>query len=140
MYVMKPPCEVVVKKVIPTVRALLARDLSNRYDMSQSKIANKLCITQPAVSQYLNSGEKVERVKETLKDSGLYSRLLELSDDMVNGNKRIEITKKYCEICKDMEKEEILTILNVDKNPIITEEECDECLEVRNETSEENEK
>ena len=131
---MLPPCEVVVKKIIPVVRSILATDLSNRYDMSQAQIAEKLSITQPAVSQYLNSGEKVEKVRDSLKENAIYSELQGLADDMAEDRMdSVEITREYCEICKSMDLEEILKIVDPESDANITEKECEECFEVRNE-------
>jgi predicted transcriptional regulator len=52
---MKSPCEEISKDLIPTARALLVKDLVERHNLSQVEIANRLVITQPAVSQYLRS-------------------------------------------------------------------------------------
>lgn len=52
---MKPPCEVVVRYLLPTVRALLARQLVERYDLNQAEVAGRLGTTQAAVSQYLSA-------------------------------------------------------------------------------------
>ena len=52
---MKTPCELVVGKILPTLRASVVRELSSRYRMKQSDIAKKLGITQASVSQYLSS-------------------------------------------------------------------------------------
>ncbi|MEM2906327.1 MAG: transcriptional regulator [Candidatus Bathyarchaeia archaeon] len=52
---MKPPCEVVVRYVLPTVRALIAKELIERYGLNQAEAAGKLGTTQAAVSQYLSA-------------------------------------------------------------------------------------
>jgi len=49
---MKPPCEVIVWYVLPTIRAELAKELV-RNGMSQKDISERLGITQSAVSQYI---------------------------------------------------------------------------------------
>ncbi len=49
---MKPPCEVIVWYVIPTIRAELAKELV-KMGMSQKDISERLGITQSAVSQYI---------------------------------------------------------------------------------------
>ena len=129
---MKPPCEIVVKKIIPAVRSILAMELSEKYGMSQAEIAENLSITQPAVSQYLNSGEKVRKVKESLQENEVYSSLEDLSKDMANGDKdSIELTRKYCDICKSMDLEEILSIVNPEGNTNLTKKDCQPCIEVR---------
>ncbi|KXB01533.1 hypothetical protein AKJ41_01205 [candidate division MSBL1 archaeon SCGC-AAA259O05] len=100
---MKPPCEIAVKKVLPVIRSLLVQDLTQRHDMSQTEIADKLGISQPAVSQYLRSARGANSLEGKLKRKNLYEKILELSDEI--GNEEVErprITKKCCEICKSM--------------------------------------
>ncbi len=49
---MLQPYELVVKKVLPTIRARLAQILLQDYGLKQVEVANKLGITQAAVSHY----------------------------------------------------------------------------------------
>ena len=46
-------CDEVFKLTIPAVRIAAAKSLSKRYSMSQSEIAKRLGIAQPAISKYL---------------------------------------------------------------------------------------
>jgi len=65
---MKPPCEVIVWYVIPTIRAELAKELV-KMGMSQKDIAGRLGITQSAVSQYIKDkrGKGIPVNKEVRK-------------------------------------------------------------------------
>lgn len=129
---MKPPCEIVVKKILPAIRSILVKDLSKRHNLSQTKIADYLGITQPAVSQYLSSARGVSKIEGNLKETGLYSKLRDLSDEIAEGNtKKSKIIKKYCKICNSMGEEEILCIFHTEKEPYLTEEECKLCLKTR---------
>ena len=49
---MKPYCETVSKLLLPTIRALIARNLMENHKMTQQEAAAKLCVTQSAISQY----------------------------------------------------------------------------------------
>ncbi len=49
----KPPCEIIVQAIIPAIRSELVRILFNVHGIKQTEIAEKLGITQPAVSQYI---------------------------------------------------------------------------------------
>ncbi len=121
---MKPPCEIIVNRIIPNVRAILAKDLSERHEMCQAEIAEKLGITQPAVSQYLHSGKDMEKIESILKEAEIYQEIRELSDKMANGEpERIEITKKYCNICQSLGRDEIDCILQSGDTHQLTEEE-----------------
>jgi predicted transcriptional regulator len=52
---MRPPCEIVVNKVLPHIRADIVKILINEYDMKQIDVSKRLGITQASVSQYLSS-------------------------------------------------------------------------------------
>ncbi len=49
---MLTPCEVAVKTVSPAIRALLAQNLLENYEMKENQVAQILGITQSAVSKY----------------------------------------------------------------------------------------
>ena len=49
---MSVPCEVAVKCVLPVVRAMLAKELMAKYRLKQTKVAEMLRVSQPAVSLY----------------------------------------------------------------------------------------
>lgn len=126
---MKPPCEVVVKRILPAIRSILVKDLSQRHELSQTKIAKQLGITQPAVSQYLGSARGSSKLKEVLKESGLYSELKKISDEIANGStQKTQVIEKYCEICKSMGEEQILCTYHFESEPYLEEENCSLCV------------
>ncbi len=73
------PDELVAKLAIPAIRALIARRLMSVYGLTQKQVADKLGITQAAVSNYVNGKRgitfkaedypEVERGIETLSDA-----------------------------------------------------------------------
>jgi len=128
MMTMRPPCEVVVKDVLPAIRAMLVKELIERHQLSQVEVARKLGITQPAVSQYLSE----------LRGSG-YARLFkrreitrpmrELSNAIARGEVRhSRVIQMYCNICKKMKMKEILCVLHAKSAPYLKEEGCRICL------------
>ena len=52
---MKPPCEIIVNRMLPHIRAEIVRILVNDYSMKQIDVARRLGITQASVSQYISS-------------------------------------------------------------------------------------
>jgi predicted transcriptional regulator len=60
---MNLPCESIVKLILPAVRAGLIKRLYKERKMSQTEIAERLGITQAAVSKYLSGN-----YSKTLKD------------------------------------------------------------------------
>jgi len=72
---MKPPCELIVWYVIPTIRAELAKELV-KMGMSQKDISERLGITQSAVSQYIKDkrGKGIPVNKEVRKGIKLLAK------------------------------------------------------------------
>lgn len=111
---MRPPCEIVVWYVIPTIRSELAKELLN-LGMKQKQISEILDITQPAVSQYISDkrghGIKFEpEVQNVIKDFAL---------DLVEGKaSQLDIIPKMCEICKKVKAEEVVCQMHKEKDNI----------------------
>ena len=51
---MKTPCEIVVAKLLPNIRALVAIELDTNYDLRGKDIAQLVGTTEAAVSQYIH--------------------------------------------------------------------------------------
>jgi hypothetical protein len=94
----KLPCEVAVKSVIPSIRALLAIELINTHGMKQDDVASLLGITQTAVSKYAHH----------VRGAALQTEIERLFEDVVkkvatliaNGEfDRFESTEQMCRLC-----------------------------------------
>ncbi|MGB9728132.1 MAG: transcriptional regulator, partial [Nitrososphaeria archaeon] len=93
------PCEVVLKTVLPNIRALVAKELSEKYRMKQVEIAQVLGISQSAVSMYLtgNRGTAIDLGKN--KD--IYDKIELLSKRIFDRSlTQEEYISRVCEICK----------------------------------------
>jgi predicted transcriptional regulator len=60
--------EVISEDLLPAVRSVMARKLSEDYGLNQGEIADLLDVTQPAVSQYLNEKRADQVVVDKLTD------------------------------------------------------------------------
>lgn len=125
---MRPPCEIVVKEVLPALRAILVRDLVRRHRLSQVEVARKLGVTQPAVSQYLSFLRGVGRVERVVGRAALKA-VHELADDIARGKvRRGQIIQRYCAICRAMGGQKILCSLHIKSVPYLRKEGCRVCL------------
>lgn len=108
---MKPQCEIVVVQVLPTIRALVVKDLIKRYKLSQIDVANKLGITQPAVSQYMSALRgKGGMEKALLKVAA--DEIKKLTDDIASGKlKQADVIKRYCTVCSFVKQKGILNTI-----------------------------
>ena len=52
---MNPRCEAIGKYAVPLFRSMVAKELINTYNLTQTETAQRLGTTQAAISQYINS-------------------------------------------------------------------------------------
>ena len=124
---MRPPCELVVRYVLPTFRSLVARELIERHRFSQVDAAKRLGTTQAAISHYLYSrrGDKRMRQLETVPQvqnvasevaQGIASEDLSLTDTML----------RFCKLCSTLRKQDIICNFHKGSIPSLPEA-CDIC-------------
>ena len=98
---MGPQCEITGKYVLPVFRSLLAKELVQKYHLSQTAAAKKLGTTQAAVSQYLNSKRAykgIEHVEEFLPKIQVMA--VEAARKLVNNEIAAgDITVNFCKLC-----------------------------------------
>ncbi|PSP84861.1 transcriptional regulator [Halobacteriales archaeon QS_1_68_17] len=71
------PSEIVVERFLPTVRVMLARDLADR-GLTQEEIADRLGVTQAAVSNYVSGNATTEkRLREHPRTQAVVGRIAE---------------------------------------------------------------
>lgn len=119
---MRPPCEIVVWYVIPTIRSELAKELLS-LGMKQKEISKLLDITQPAVSQYISDkrGHGIKFDEHTM--SMIKDFALDLKEQKIEQGGMI---RRICDICKNVKAEEILCQLHKEKDSIPGS--CNACL------------
>ena len=93
---MKIFCETIFSDTLPAIRAVVTNEMIKTYGMNQFEVAQKLGITQPAVSQYLN-GLRGKRVRQLTSSIKLLDWIKQLTADIVSG--RVKLHDKICEIC-----------------------------------------
>lgn len=102
---MKTPCELVVGKILPTLRASVVRELSGKYRMKQSDIAKKLGITQASVSQYLSSARGGStKMLDSFPKINTYAE--EIAKRIVAGETKYQWYGVLCEACMDIREDE----------------------------------
>jgi len=104
-------CEIVFNEIMPTVRAIIANRLINAYGLTQQEVAEKLGLTQPAVSHYKNRlrGKNFEKI---LSKKVMVSYIDSLSAEIVSKN--IDPNLKVCEICKKSKESGIFSKEEID--------------------------
>ena len=100
---MQFPCEIIVKNILPAIRAIMVKELNEKYNKSQKEIAELLGITQPSVSYYLH-GERGERAINVIRETKkTHDKILELLENLVTGNMTCNcLLKELCTICLEI--------------------------------------
>lgn len=124
---MRPPCELVVRYVLPTFRSLVAKELIEKHRFSQVDAAKKLGTTQAAISHYLYSkrGDKKMRQLGTVPQVQFVAS--EVAQGIANGGFSVmDAMLKFCGLCTALRDQEI--ICNFHKGAVSSlPEGCDIC-------------
>lgn len=99
---MKIFCETIFADIIPAIRAIVAKDLIEKYDLTQSEVSKRLGITQPAVSQY-KSGLRGKKLENILSNKKLMKWIDKLTLDIASG--KTSFYENICEICGETRKD-----------------------------------
>lgn len=91
-------CELIVKYILPSVRASLVRKLAEN-GMSQSEIADILGLSQSAVSRYIRM-ERGSR-DDIVKDREISRFVDQLAGEIFSGKVRSpeEVSERICDFC-----------------------------------------
>ncbi len=121
---MKTFCETVVQDVLPVIRAILAKKLSER-GFTQEETARRLGTTQPAISQYLRNLRGVRKTGLE-RDPELAERLDLLAGAVASGTvDHLSLSKAFCEICKKVREKKLIC-----SSCSLSGKGCDVCLEL----------
>ena len=124
---MSVPCEVAVKCVLPVVRAMIARELTDSYGLKQVDAAKLLRVSQPAISLYSRSirGKAID-----LADDGEIRRLVShMTESLAKGHvPHRDLILMYCAICKAIRSKGLLCKLHKTFDPTVEIEKCELCI------------
>lgn len=124
---MSVPCEVAVKCVLPVVRAMLAKELMTKYQLRQTKVAEMLRVSQPAISLY--SRKMRGRAIDLEKDDEVGKQVSSFAKALAeNDLSRRDLIPRYCEICKTIRAKGLLCELHKAFDPTIDIETCELCF------------
>ena len=119
------PCEIAVKSVIPAIKAVMAKELVEIYDLKQDQVAEILRISQSAVSKYTRQVRgHVIRIDDIEEIRPLINEMINL---LVNGTpERAEFLSLFCRTCMTIRKKGLMCQFCRKTDPKI--EECNLCL------------
>jgi predicted transcriptional regulator len=120
------PCEVAVRCLLPSVRAMLAKELMAKHDVNQAEVAKLLGVSQPAISLYCR--EMRGKTINLENDRDIQILIAQLAELLANGNlSHKEFIPKFCEICKTIRAKGLLCQMHKAFDPSIDVENCELC-------------
>jgi len=106
---LRPPCEIVVRSVLPAFRSLVARRLIEDFHFSQVNAAKKLGTTQASVSNYLYSkrGNKlIKQLENSPKVQKIVNELAQgIAEDKISP---FDAMLKFCTLCDALRSEDLV--------------------------------
>ncbi len=92
----KPTCEIMVQRVLPAIRAELARSMMIDHNCTQQQVAEILGLSRAAVSQYVSEkrGADIGFSEETQEEIRKYATKL------VNEPATRDSPEMFCKVCK----------------------------------------
>lgn len=120
------PCEVAVKSLVPAIRSVIARDLTQSYGLKQKEVANLLGVTQTAVSKYTRHVRgtvlKIEEVEE------VQPMIEEIVVSLANRRmSKYELAAKFCVTCETIRRKGLMCKLCKRSDPTIDIKQCLVC-------------
>ena len=123
---MMMPCEIVVKSVLPAMRALIAKELIENHDLKQVEVAEIMGITQAAISQYIR-GERGAMID--LSSQKINKMISNIAVQLKNRDSSGQaIITNFCAACQLIRKKKLMCDLHKEIDPFIAEEDCKFCM------------
>jgi len=104
---MKTPCEIIVWNIVPIIRKEFAKNLIENHGLNQRKVADKLGITESAVSRYV-SGKR--GILEITDDEILEE--IKLSTNKIAAESGPTVIEETCRICRLLKSNEFVEGIN----------------------------
>lgn len=106
MRIVQFPCEIIVRDVLPSFKAFIVKELNHTYKLSQSKIAEKLGITQASVSYYLHGERGIIGSELIQKYPQVKEKLLALTEAIATKSATPDsLVNEICGLCTMMHEE-----------------------------------
>jgi predicted transcriptional regulator len=102
---MRPPCEIVVNKILPHIRADIVKILTKEYHMKQIEVSKRLGITQASVSQYLSSSRGGDKEFHKLFPE-MEEHARTIAKRIATGDSKDAQVALICSMCSKMREEE----------------------------------
>ncbi|PVX23780.1 MAG: hypothetical protein CW691_09650 [Candidatus Bathyarchaeum sp.] len=123
---MRPPCEVVVRSVLPAFRSLIARRLIENFNFSQVAAAKKLGTTQASISHYIYSKRGEKMVKKLEASPSVRTIVDEISEGIADDKiSPLDAMLHFCKLCEALRSGDMISDWN--KGCLAVPQACNVC-------------
>jgi predicted transcriptional regulator len=120
------PYEIIHRSAIPAIRYMAAQRLIEDHGLTQKETADKLGVTQAAVSNYLRRTRAV--AVKIDNNSHIRSSVYKLTDLLLEGNpERPEVVETITDICDYMREKRMLCGFHKKMEPTYDTNKCHAC-------------
>ncbi|MBO3798242.1 MAG: hypothetical protein QXP19_01290 [Thermoproteota archaeon] len=103
-------CEHMVRYVVPALRMLISRQLSEKYSLNQIQVARMLNVTQPSVSNYMGRRKGSVKIRRYLSNSVVNEYAGNMARKLFEkGLSLKELEEDICSLCAELRKGGYLT-------------------------------
>jgi hypothetical protein len=109
---------------------MIAKELTIEHGLKQKQAADKLGISQPAISLY---SKKLRGTSIDLENNAIIkSQVQEIARALIDRKpSRRELTLKYCGVCRTIRAQGLLCELHKSFDPAISIEDCGLCQDIK---------
>jgi|TARA_B110000263_G_C15270310_1_gene493159 predicted transcriptional regulator len=123
------PAEIESKTLIPALRAILAKTLSEKHSIREDQISKMLGVTQAAVSNYIRGTRgDPELIKKLLGEKQVSEMIYEISDDLSSDKAYSPSSlSKFIGLCNFIKSSLLICDIHHNLESNIDEAVCKEC-------------
>ncbi|SVB00523.1 uncharacterized protein METZ01_LOCUS153377 [marine metagenome] len=123
------PAEIESKSLIPALRAILAKDLANKYHIREDEISKMLGVTQAAISNYIRGTRGDPKlIEKLLEDKQVADMLDDISDSLSSGKAYTPSSlSKFIGLCNYIKSSLLICDIHHNLETDIDDEICKEC-------------
>ncbi|MCS7135652.1 MAG: helix-turn-helix domain-containing protein [Aigarchaeota archaeon] len=98
---------------MPSIRALIAKELIKKYALSQTEVAKIIGTTRSAISQYLSAKRGSRMIRKLRTNPTVRELISRITNTLMKNNPSKEsINDMVCEICRAIRSDEYKTLKN----------------------------
>jgi len=123
------PAEIESKSLIPALRAILAKDLANKYHIREDEISKMLGVTQAAISNYIRGTRGDPKLIEKLLEDKQVAEMLDDISDSLSSDKAYTPSSlsKFIGLCNYIKSSLLICDIHHNLETDIDDEICKEC-------------